>query len=47
MQSMIGMPGMDMKGGDKKDMKDMPMAKPSPPTAPQASPSGEHPSHQR
>jgi len=45
MQSMIGMPGMDMKGGG--DMKDMPMPKPSPPTAPQSSPPGEHKSHQR
>lgn len=45
MQSMIGMPGMDMKGGG--DMKDMPMPKPSPPTAPQSSPPGEHRSHQR
>jgi len=45
MQSMIGMPGMDMKGGG--DKKDMPMPRPSPPTAPQASPSGEHKSHQQ
>lgn len=45
MQSMLGMPGMDMKGGG--EMKDMPMPKSPPPTAPQASPSGEHKSHQR
>ena len=45
MQSMIGMPGMDMKGGG--DMKDMPMPKATPPSATQASPAGEHQSHQR
>lgn len=43
MQSMIGMPGMDMTGGG--EAKDKP--KPSPSTAPQASPAGEHKSHQQ
>lgn len=45
MQSMIGMPGMDMKGGG--DRKDMPMPTPSAPSAPQPSPSGGHQSHQQ
>lgn len=45
MQSMIGMPGMDMKGGG--DMKDMPMPLPKDSAAPQPSPKGEHQAHQR
>lgn len=40
MQSMIGMPGMDTKGGG--GMKEMPKAKPTPPKLPPASPAGEH-----
>ena len=49
MQSMIGMPGMEVKGGGGAkaggDMKDMPMPPAKAPIAPQASPAGEHKSH--
>jgi RND family efflux transporter MFP subunit len=40
MQSMIGMPGMDTKGGG--DMKDVAKPKTIPPAAPSASPAAEH-----
>jgi membrane fusion protein, copper/silver efflux system len=44
MQSMIGMPGMDTKGGG--DMKEMAKPKTTSPATPSASPAGEHKSHQ-
>ena len=43
MQAMIGMPGMEMKGGGQKK----PMPSPKAPAAPQASPSAGHGSHER
>ncbi len=45
MQSMIGMPGMEVKGDS--DMKGMAMPKSTAPSAPPASPAGEHKSHQQ
>lgn len=45
MQSMIGMPGMEVKGDS--GMKGMAMPKSTAPSAPPASPAGEHKSHQK